>query len=137
MFLNFGRQVTGGALFLYYLTLTQANQEQYPHIFQLAMDILPIQATSVPCERVFSSGKDTMTAQQNRIVPDLMEALQILKYSVRKGRSLNFTEGMSWDEELKEFEYLARTYPSEDLDTFGKNLNVAHQDEDELESFNA
>ncbi len=64
-----------------------------------------------------------------------MESLQILKYSISKGRSLNFTEGMSWDEELQEFEYLARTAPSEDPDTFGKNMNVVHHyDEDELEA---
>ena len=25
----------------------------------------------------------------------------MLKYTIRKGPSLNFTEGMSWDEELK------------------------------------
>ena len=76
-----------------------------------------------------------MTAQRNRIAPELMEALQILKYSISKGRSLSFTEGMSWDEELQEFEYLARTAPSEDPDTFGKNMNVAHHhDEDELEA---
>ena len=75
-----------------------------------------------------------MTARRNRITPGLMEALQILKYSVCKGRSLNFTEGMSWDEELQEFEYLARTAPSEDPDTFGKNMNVAQHDEDKLEA---
>ena len=75
-----------------------------------------------------------MTARRNRITPELMEALQILKYSVCKGHSLNFTEGMSWDEELQEFEYLARTAPSEDPDTFSKNMNVAHHDEDKLEA---
>ncbi|PCH42723.1 hypothetical protein WOLCODRAFT_35289, partial [Wolfiporia cocos MD-104 SS10] len=52
----------------------------YPTIFVLAMDILPIQASSVPCERVFSSGKETTVPCQNRLSPEMMEALQMLKY---------------------------------------------------------
>ena len=35
----------------------------------------------------------------SRILPELMEGLQLLKYSVKHGRSLNFTAGDSWDEE--------------------------------------
>jgi hypothetical protein len=73
-------------------------------VFALAMDVLPIQASAVPCERVFSSGKETMTARRNRISPELMEALQVLKYSVRNGQALNFTAGMEWNDELKELE---------------------------------
>jgi len=56
------------------------------------MDHLPVQATSVPCERVFSSAKDTDTAKRNRISPALMEALQLLKSSLKKER-LNFMSG--------------------------------------------
>lgn len=55
------------------------------------MDFLPIQASSVPCERVFSSSAETDTKKRNRIADDLMEALQILKYSMKKEK-LNFTE---------------------------------------------
>ena len=65
---------------------------EFPTLFTIAMDYLPIQATSVPCERVFSSAKDTDTAKRNRISLVLMEALQMLKYSLKKER-LNFTEG--------------------------------------------
>jgi hypothetical protein len=68
------------------------------------MDILPIQASAVPCERVFSSGKETMAPRRNRISPELMEALQMLKFSIRQGRGLDFTEGTSWNDELKELE---------------------------------
>jgi hypothetical protein len=56
------------------------------------MDYLPIQATSVPCERVFSSAKETDTAKRNQISPVLMEALQLLKFSLKKER-LNFMAG--------------------------------------------
>jgi hypothetical protein len=44
------------------------------------MDILPIQATSVPCERVFSASKETTTARRNRLKPKIVQALQILKF---------------------------------------------------------
>ena len=75
-----------------------------------------------------------MAPRQRHISPDLMEALQVLKYSIRKGSSsLSFTEGMTWEDELKEFELMARTIPSEDPDTYSRNLNVAENNEDELD----
>ena len=77
----------------------QENRLHYPTIFALAMDILPIQGSSVPCERVFSSAKDTLTDHQNRVQPELMEGLQMLKYSVKQGRSINFTAGSSWKDD--------------------------------------
>jgi hypothetical protein len=59
----------------------------------MAMDYLPIQASAVPCERIFSSSAETDTKKQNCISPLLMEALQMLKFHLKKER-LNFTE--SW-----------------------------------------
>ncbi|KAI0245390.1 hypothetical protein BJV78DRAFT_1139009 [Lactifluus subvellereus] len=56
------------------------------------MDHLPIQASAVPCERVFSSSAETDTKKRNRLSPTLMEALQVLKFSLKKNR-LNFTQG--------------------------------------------
>jgi hypothetical protein len=44
------------------------------------MDYLPVQASAVPSEHVFSSSAQTDTARRNRIKPLLMEALQMLKY---------------------------------------------------------
>ncbi|KZT04770.1 uncharacterized protein LAESUDRAFT_620736, partial [Laetiporus sulphureus 93-53] len=74
----------------------------FPTIFALAMDILPIQASAVPCERIFSSAKETKAARRNRIKPQLMEALQVLKFSARKGIDLTFTHGLTREEELRE-----------------------------------
>ena len=71
------------------------------------MDILPIQGSAVPCECVFSSVKETMSARRNHISPELMEALQMLKFSVQKGRGLSFTEGWDKESELRELEKLA------------------------------
>jgi hypothetical protein len=85
----------------------QENRERYPTIFVLAMDILPIQASAVPCERIFSSAKETMALRRNRISGDLMEALQMLKFAVRQGSLLNFTDGLDWNEEVAGMETCA------------------------------
>ncbi|KAJ6624132.1 hypothetical protein B0H10DRAFT_1785214, partial [Mycena sp. CBHHK59/15] len=71
-----------------------------PTIFALVLDILPIQGSAVPCERVFSSSAETDTDRRNRTAADLMEALQMLKFSVKKGRPLNFTARTSREEEI-------------------------------------
>lgn len=82
----------------------QENQLRYPTIFKLALDILPIQGSAVPCERVFSSAKETMTDRRSRISKELMEALQMLKFSIRHGADLDFTEGTAKEAEIKELE---------------------------------
>jgi hypothetical protein len=78
----------------------QENQLRYPTVFAFALDILPIQGSAVPCERVFSSSAQTDTNRRNNIAPGLMEALQMLKFSIKKGRGLNFTAGTSREAEL-------------------------------------
>lgn len=97
------------------------------------MDIIPIQASSVPCERVFSSGKQTMTPRRGRISAKLMESLQIMKFSIRKGRGLNFTDGMRWCDELKEFELAAHLAPLGDAEAYGRSLEIADDDSDVLD----
>jgi hypothetical protein len=96
------------------------------------MDIIPIQASSVPCEQVFSSGKATIAPQRSHISAPLMDALQILKFSIWKGRPLKFTEGMAWDEELEEFELNAWIAPPNDADTYGHSLEEPNIDSDDL-----
>ena len=56
---------------------SQENRLRYPRIYRLALDVLPIQATSVPAERVFSSSKETITARRSRLSTEMMEALHI------------------------------------------------------------
>lgn len=56
------------------------------------MDYLPIQASSVPCERIFSSSAETDTKRRNRISSLMMEALQMLKSQFR-GEELDFMSG--------------------------------------------
>ncbi|KXN84360.1 hypothetical protein AN958_12714, partial [Leucoagaricus sp. SymC.cos] len=54
----------------------------YPTIFLLTLDILPAQASVVPCDHVFSSAKKIVTVHQNWINLELIEALQMLKFSM-------------------------------------------------------
>lgn len=90
------------------------------------MDVLPVPATSVPCERIFSSAKETDTLRRNRKGADLMEALQVLKFAVNKGSAnfLNFTGGTSKEDETRALEdYLEeQTSVPQDINSFIASL---------------
>src|SRR6266850_5022271 len=109
-------------LTLEFLDTFQANQLHYPTLFKLAMDIIPIQASSVPCERVFSSGKETLSARRNALAPSLMEALQLLKFATKQGRELSFTEGLNQDDEISELEIEEEGQSVEDVPFIVCNL---------------
>jgi len=95
------------------------------------MDIIPIQASSVPCERVFSSGKETMAPRRGRITPGFMEKLQMLKYLIRKDASLSFTEGMSWATELIEIKALQKDITPSEMHSYTKCLEVEEDGDDD------
>ena len=63
---------------------------RFPILYAIAMDYLPIQASSVPCERAFSSCAETDTKRRNRLSPALIEALQVLKGWYRHEHVLDF-----------------------------------------------
>ena len=75
----------------------------------MAMDYLPIQASSVPCEHIFSSSAETDTKHWNCINPVLMEVLQMYKLFLKK-QCLNFMEGWMTEEKL-----LSADTPDNDL----------------------
>jgi hAT family C-terminal dimerisation region len=79
------------------------------------MDIIPIQASSVPCERVFSSSKETLSARRNALSPNTLEALQLLKFAIKQGRELSFTEGLKPSEEIVELEKREEAQLPEDI----------------------
>ena len=84
------------------------------------MDYLPIQASAVPCERVFSSSAETDTKRRNKIKPELMEALQVLKFALKKDR-LNFTA------DLRLPEHALTTNTSESANTLKKMLELKRE----------
>ena len=57
----------------------QINQHLYPTLARIALDVLPSQASSVPCERLFSNGKLIATDHRARLGSDRFEELQIVK----------------------------------------------------------
>src|SRR5258708_37709925 len=81
------------------LTALQNNCTTFPTLFAIAMDYILVQASLVPCERVFSSSAETDMKKRNHINSMLMEALQMLKFHLKK-ECLNFTAG--WRTKEKE-----------------------------------
>jgi hypothetical protein len=80
----------------------------YPTLWKVARDLLPAQASAVPCERVFSSAKLTTTIQRNKIAPNVVEMLQILKFGFKQ-EILSFTsDWLMSEEEVYAEEHLNR-----------------------------
>jgi len=104
----------------------------------MALDYLPIQASAVPCERVFSSNAETDTRRRNRISSLLMEALQMLKFYFKKER-LNFTKDWAVSEEEmteveQEVDLLAKLFEGnyqDGLDRILHAINAINLDSDE------
>jgi hypothetical protein len=84
------------------------------------MDLLAIQGTSVPCERVFSASKETARARRNHLGPKIMEATQILKFQAKQ--EINFTEGLIEEDEVAELEKEEAAVPVEDLRAYLRDL---------------
>ncbi|KIL56314.1 hypothetical protein M378DRAFT_188580 [Amanita muscaria Koide BX008] len=80
------------------LQFWDGRDTEFPTLFSIAVDYLPIQASAVPCERVFSSAAETDTKRRNRIHPSLMEALQMYKFGLKSHR-LDFMRGLLTSEE--------------------------------------
>ena len=59
------------------------GQHRYPTLFEMAIDLLSIPATSCECERCFSSAKRSITADRNSLLPSTIEALQLQKNWLR------------------------------------------------------
>ena len=93
----------------------------------MAMDYLPIQVSAVPCERVFSSSAETGTKKRNHISPLLMEALQMLKFCLKKDR-LNFLAGWitlekDMVDDSPEEDFLCKLLRSDFQDTLDRSIH--------------
>jgi hypothetical protein len=53
----------------------------YPTLARIALDVLPIPASSVPCEWLFSAAKEVADDQRSRLGSKTFEQLQIMKFA--------------------------------------------------------
>jgi hypothetical protein len=105
----------------------------HPTLFEISLDYLPVQASAVPSERVFSSSAETDTKKRNRINPALMEALQMLKFALKKA-CLDFTSGWITSEsemqdEVPDEDLLAILLRGNREDALDKMMHVFGQDD--------
>jgi hypothetical protein len=50
----------------------QRREFRFATIFRVILDVLLVQASAVPCERVFSSGKETDALHRRNLSPIVM-----------------------------------------------------------------
>ena len=78
--------------------IMQRHERTYPLLFQIALDVLPAQASAVACECMFSSSKETCMLRRSNISPGLLKALQMLKFVYKQDR-IDLTDGLVAREE--------------------------------------
>jgi hypothetical protein len=61
------------------LNVTKNNAHLFPTLARIALDVLPSQASSVPCERLFSGTKQIATDRRAALGPVVFEELTIMK----------------------------------------------------------
>jgi hypothetical protein len=105
--------VAGEEILLYFLSprhgTFQDNGHCYPTLCRVALDFLPCQASSIPCERLFSGGGEITTKRRARLGAERFEELQMMKFTWRN----NIGDLAAWNsaqveevDELKEYEDL-------------------------------
>lgn len=71
---------------------------------RIALDYLPCQASSVPCERLFSGGGEIATKRRAQLGANQFEELQVMKFAWRN----NIEDWAAWNsaavEEVDEIE---------------------------------
>jgi hypothetical protein len=63
----------------------QRHSAIYPTLARMALDILPIPASSVGCERLFSRAKEAVGDRRTRLGSDAYEAIECLNFHWRDG----------------------------------------------------
>jgi hypothetical protein len=59
----------------------QDNGSVYPTLWQIAIDYLPCQASSVPCEWLFSGGGEIAIKHHAQLGAEQFEELQVMKFA--------------------------------------------------------
>jgi hypothetical protein len=61
--------------------LLQDNTQLHPTLARIALDVLPCQSSSVPCEQLFSTSKQTADTRRASLGAKQFEELQIMKFA--------------------------------------------------------
>ena|SRR2546421_11664476 len=61
------------------LTWWNDSKTAFPTLYQDALDVLSIPATSAECESLFSSAKKMITPERKRLQDDILEATECLR----------------------------------------------------------
>jgi len=113
-------------------------QLTWPTIFRGSLDYLPIQASAVPSECMFSSSAETDTKKRNWINPILMESLQMLKFALKKAR-LDFTGGWitpehTMQERIIDKDFLGALFADEREDVMDQIIRDFSADDSDVEA---
>jgi hypothetical protein len=74
------------------------SEKFHPLIFKVALDVLPVQASAVSCEQIFSQRNETCVLQQGLRPGGMYEVLQVLKHLYDE-EQLDFTSHWIADED--------------------------------------
>ena len=116
------------------MILLEANAHRYPVWASLARDHLAIMASSVSSEWAFSSAGITISKHRNCLKPDVVEALQCLKFMIKQDLFFRFDPSIAADEMQEE--EAASGLDSEVSDKNGKSWDemwIVDNDNDEVE----
>jgi hAT family protein len=81
------------------------------------LDVLPSQASSVPCERIFSTAKLTATDRRSRLKADIFEILQIMNPAWRDCL-VNLAEVIDEDLEQCDDEFMSFLFAEEEWEAW-------------------
>lgn len=108
--------------------MRQTNSKRYPTLARIALDVLPVQASSVACERLFSAAKHITTDNRSRLRTDVFEQLQLLKTSWRPHLVDIAKENQMLEEEVRIDEEMFNTLErmdAEDIDWMAEEDCIA------------
>jgi hAT family C-terminal dimerisation region len=83
----------------------QDHSALFPTLARIALDILPCQVSSVPCECLFSASKQTADLCRSSLGAKWFEELQIMKFAWRRKILDNAEQNWAWVEEIQLGEY--------------------------------
>ena len=97
----------------------------YPTLCHIALDYLPCQASSVPCERLFSAGGEVATKRRAQLGAEQFEELQMMKFAWRNNigdlAAWNSAQVEEIDHEMQEYEDMF--IADQDFEEWDKSTN--------------